>query len=196
MTFFDEIIKKIFGGQTNPQNLQHKQLLKRSEKEKRKYLLWLESAESTELLARVKKAYHYRKSNIPSDVTIDIFRSASANGFAISQEKGMDKRTLPNLMDYFREKVLNLNYRQQSATRKISDKGSYVHIEDKYYLKPSIRLQAQNQDVCNQLYGNVLLEQISIDNEPYMLKVLVTHYQDRLFTKVLDYDEFVSKIFD
>ncbi len=195
MSYFDQILKKIFANRTSLVNDYVKQILKRSPKDKQAYQKWLSSDQHKEFITAIAQAYFYKKADIVSSIQVHLFKSNGANGFAISYHPNFGKKKFQHLLDYFKERVQTLNYHLQVAERKITDRGDYVETKDKYYLKPSIRLGTINQGLCNQLYGNILLEHISVDNRPSYIKVLVTYYNDHLFAKALDYDDFIEELF-
>ena len=191
MTFFNQIINKIFSPDHQGENLVViNEILKRSEKDIQLYQLWLK--EEKDILKAINKAYYYKKAHIQSDIKIHLFESDSANGFAITYNSSFGEKNFQHLLDFFRDKTISLNYKLQSSEIRMRDKKEFVEIRERYYLKPDIRQQAMEEKTVNQLYGNILFELIKIDNKPLYMKVLATHYMDSNFTQVLDYDDFIE----
>lgn len=194
MSFFNDIIHKIFP-QNNPQPISVKEILKRNEKYQKNYTSWLAKQAHIELLKPIEKAYSYKKTNIISPIQVHLFQSTGANGFAITHETTFGKQGFQFLMDYFKDVVLSSNYYIQTAERHLLDKGDFVEMKEKYYLKPTFKIAFADAQLCNQLYGNILIEYLAVDNQPAHLKVLVTHYSDHLYMPPMDYDELIRKLF-
>jgi hypothetical protein len=94
-----------------------------------------------------------------------------------------------------KDKTLNLGYKLVNADRSLFDKDKYVETKERYYLKPII--DAQNSDeLFNQRFGNIMIEQVLIDNKPSYLKFMASIYSDRLYTKALDFEELMAVVFE
>lgn len=194
MSFFDQIFQKIFNN-LNEKSITIKEVLKRNEKFQKEYNNWKEGKNSVELIEDTKTQYYYKKADISSNNNIILFSGRGSNGFAITYKKAFGKRNFQYLLEFFKENILKLGYTIQLAEFQMNDKNNFVESKEKYYLKANFRNQRKNLQICNQLYGNVLLEHILVDNKPSHIKILVNYYQDSLFTKVLDFDDLVEAIF-
>ena len=196
MSFFDQIIGKIFKNQQTTLSLQHKEVLKRTDKELNKYKSWIHEKRHHQIVEAVSQAYFYKKTQIISPIEIHLFQSQGADGFAIKYDQTIGKENFQHLFDYFKDQVLDFGYKLQVSERNFKDKNSHVEIIQKYYLKPAHKnLTEPTSSTINQQYGNILIEHISLDKSPGYLKFLVTFYQDRLFTVVKDYDELINRLF-
>ncbi len=198
MNFFNQIYQKIFTNQTDSETLpvEVREPLKRNESYQKIFQDWVASERKTQRIQPIAKAYHFKKANIHGDIRVHLLRSGGANGFAVTHHPDFEKDTLSFLLEYWKQKTEELGYQLQVAERQISEKTGYIQTKEKYYLKPSIRLDTIQNRLCNQLYGNVLLEYIQIDGLPSYLKVLVTYYVDAQFSKALEYDDFVRILFE
>lgn len=194
MSFFNQIYQKLFAGLDKQTLPPIKDVLQRSEQERIEYQEWLEAENTSVLLKSIHQAYHYKKTGIVSPIQVHLFNSPTANGFALTYQAIWGKKTFQFLMERSKEMVLKENYFIQTAERQIIDKANYVETIEKYYLKPNIFESAKAGQVCNQIYGNVLLEEVYIDDEPSYFKFLITSYQDRQFTLALDYNELIDKV--
>ncbi len=171
-----------------------RETLERLPREQEAYQSWKNSDSCYLLLQKIAKAYYYQKTNISSDIKVHLFTSPGANGFAINYEPIFGSKTFDYLLDYFKDQTLEQKYKIQMAERKIMVKGDWIETKDKYYLKPSIKIQMLDDQLVNQLYGNVAIELIKKDQTPLYLKLLVTHYKDHQFSEVLDYDDLIGKL--
>ncbi len=198
MNFFNQIYQKIFPNTENGNNppIEVRETIKRNTSYLQDYQDWIANKSIQKLIEPIQKAYHFKKININSATQVHLLRSGGANGFAITYDPVFGKEAFQFLLDYWKDKIKTLNYQLQIAERRITEKKDYVETKEKYYLKPSIRLEAMQNKLCNQLYGNILLEYVQIDERPSYLKVLVTYYVDALFSEVLDYDDLVKILFE
>ena len=197
MSFFDKIFKKVFPNNDNPAvGVAVHEVLTRNSREVKAFDAWKVSPGYSQLLEEVAHAYYYKKTGIRSDMTIHLFQSAYANGFAINYLPRIGKKHFQYLFDFFKERVMDMSYRIANADRQIIDKKSYVETREKYFLKPSLNLQKAEGNLSEQLYGNISLEHVLTDNQPQYIKVLVSIYSDRLYKHALSYDEFVERLLE
>lgn len=173
------------------------EVLKRSESDQQQYEQWKESEEKEQLIREIAQAYYYKKTNISSDIEVHLLNTPYANGFAITYHPDILPKSFRHLSDYFRDKVLAMGYRLVNADRRITDKGHYVETVEKFYLKPPLSAADLSQEVIqvNQLFGNIAIEHVLIDNKPSYLKVLASIYSDRQFKEAQSYDDFMSTLF-
>lgn len=196
MSFFDNILKKVFSNSENPAiGVAVHEVLTRNRREIKAFDAWKLSAVQAQLLEEIAHAYYYKKTGIRSDITIHLFQSAYANGFAVNYLPRIGKKHFQYLFDFFKDQVMRMNYRIANADRQIIDKKSYVETREKYFLKPPLHLQEADTP-SEQLYGNISLEHVLADNQPQYIKVLVSIYSDRLYKHALSYDEFVERLLE
>ncbi len=199
MSFFDKIVKKVFPKTDNPAvGVAVHEVLKRNNREIKEFDNWKISPVYSRFLENVAQAYYYKKAGIQSDITIHLFQSAYANGFAINYLPEIGKKQFQHLFEFFKERVLEMDYRLANADRQIIDKKNYVETREKYYMKPPLNLQ-QSADLLTpneQLYGNVSLEYVLTNDSPQYIKLLVSIYSDRLYKHALSFDEFVDRLFE
>ncbi len=82
-----------------------------------------------------------------------------------------------------------------TADRSLFDKDKYVETKERYYLKPIINAENTNE-LFNQRFGNIMVEQVLIDNKPSYLKFMASIYSDRLYTEALGFEELMEAIFE
>lgn len=196
MSYFDKIVNKLFPGKKPSGAADVHEVLNRSERDQRLYEQWRASSEKKDLLRELAQAYYYKKTNILSEMEVHLFNTAYANGFAVTYHPKIGAKTFQYLFELFKDKVLEMQYRQVNADRRILDREDYVEIIEKYYLKPAWHHQEGAGEMIDQQYGNIVLEQILINNKPSYIRLLVNIYSDSLYKKASSYDEFMSRLFD
>jgi hypothetical protein len=194
MNFFNQIYNQLFAGNEKNKVLNIREVLKRNEQFWQEYQIWQNQLPHTQLIAAIRQAYFYKKTKIISPIQVHLFNSPTANGFALTQNSSFGNKGLQFLLEYWKNTILELNYFVQSAERQLIDQDTYVKTSEKYHLKPQIYAQAKQGEICNQQYGNILLEVEWIDNEPSYLKVMIMCYYDRKFTTPLDYNELIERL--
>ena len=70
-----------------------------------------------------------------------------------------------------------------------------VKVTEKFYFKPPLQLPAEGE-LISQLYGNVALEKVTVNNEPSYIKLLATVYSDRLYQDAKPFDQLMDGIFE
>jgi hypothetical protein len=194
MSFINKIIQSLFPQkEVNGSKVLLKEVLKRREKFALAYDEWIQDGSASQMLHEVAHAYYLKKTNISSELNIHLLNTAYANGFAITFNPAYRSLDFEFLFDYLKGEVMGLGYSLANSDRQVKEKDDYIETVDKHYLKPSFQLVPG--ELCNQKYGNVLLEYVKINDEPSYLKVQVSIYSDRLYTKALSFDDFLTKVF-
>ncbi|MDO8965965.1 hypothetical protein [Algoriphagus sp.] len=193
-SFLDDLFKKVFKpSDKSPMRLKENFVIK--EIEQTDLDLWIESEESAQLFTLVYKNYHFKRTGINGRPQVHIFDSPYANGFAVTYENPFNAKSFSRLFLAFSQRLLALGYEQVSLDRKFEEINDQVKVTEKFYFKPPIQLPAEGE-LISQLYGNVSLEKVTIDNEPSYIKLLATVYSDRLYQDAKSFDQLMDGIFE
>lgn len=193
MSFFDDIVGKLFGKQPSKAAYIH-EVLERSEKDLANYALWLNSEAKGEMLKEIERGYYLKKQGIVSSIDVHLLDSKYANGFAVSYHESIGKENFRNIFDYLKERVLENGYKIAQADRRILDKESHEETIEKWYLKPVF--EELDSRIVNQRFGNVLIEKIEVDRKPSYIKFMANVYQDRQYTEAEPFQELLDKVFE
>ncbi len=192
--FLDDLFNKVFkSSEKTPVN--HKENIVYKEEELANVRKWMDSNDGRELFARISKSYHFKTIQIEERPQIHILESKYARGFAITYEEPLNEETFTLLFLAFAQRVLALGYRQVSLDRKMEEINDQVKVTDKFYFKPPLKELAENE-LTSQLYGNIAIEKISVNNQPNYLKVLATFYSDRLYQEPKPFDQFLDHLLE
>lgn len=193
-SFLDDLFKKVFKpSDKSPMRLKENFVIK--EIEQTDLDLWIETEESAQLFALVYKNYHFKRTGINGRPQVHIFDSPYANGFAVTYENPFNAKSFSRLFLAFSQRLLALGYEQVSLDRKFEEINDQVKVTEKFYFKPPIQLPAEGE-LISQLYGNVSLEKVNVDNEPSYIKLLATVYSDRLYQDAKSFDQLMDGIFE
>lgn len=193
MTFIDDIMGKLFPDRQKM--LAFKENFTQSQDEMSATLDWMESEEGKAALAKVYNNLHLKKAGINDKPTLHILASPYANGFAITYEPPFTAKIFQQLFFSFGQRMLALGYQRVSLDRKMQEMQDSVKITEKLYFKPPLSSASMAQKI-DQLFGNVTIEKVSLDDKPSFLKVLVTVYADHLYLPAKPFDDFVERFFN
>jgi hypothetical protein len=192
--FFDELFKKMFGpSDKSPMKVRENFVVRESDHED--LAQWMDSEEYRNFLALIYKNYHFKRTGINDSPQVHILDSPYANGFAVIYEEPFDEKVFSRLFLAFSQRVLALGYEQVSLDRKLEEINDQVKVTEKFYFKPPIQILAEGE-LISQLYGNVSLEKVSVNNKPSFIKLLATVYSDRLYQDAKPFDQLMDRIFE
>ncbi len=196
MNFIEKLWQDLFGTPENPQKITHKEILVRNNYEKNLFEKWKKSEERPQLLGNIAQTYFLQSKDLKTTFEMHLLTSTGAEGWALMAENKLKEEEIVCLMEDFKEKLLNTkNYYIQNAERNWVEKENWVEINERYYLKPDIHAQAKEAQICNQQYGNILIEYQKIDRKPMYLKVIASFYNDSMFTNVLPFKDLSDYLF-
>ncbi len=195
MTFFDKISRKLFPDDKSKPVVDVHEVLKRPERDQVAYEAWRNQPECKVLIQEVAQAYYYKKTNISSELAVHLLNTAYANGFAVSYAPRVSVKEFQHLFEFFKDQVIHMGYRVVNADRRIKDKATYVETIEKYYLKPPLHRGDIKAGSIDQLYGNVAVEYVLINDRPSYIKVQASIYSDRLYQDALHFDDFADRLF-
>ncbi len=192
--FFDDLYSNLFqSSEKLPLNHKENIVFKPSELQEAKD--WAQGVEGEAILAKISKNYSFKKLQLEEMPRVHILDSKYARGFAITYEEVFTPQTFSNLFLAFAQRVLALGYQQVSLDRKLEEINDQVRSTEKFYFKPPLQLPVEHE-LISQLYGNVAVEKITLNNQPNYLKVLATFYSDRLYQDPLPFEELVTQLFE
>lgn len=192
--YFDQVWQKLFlSKETVP--LQMKENFTLKDKEVQELEDWIHSEAAISLFSLIYRNYHYKRTQINESPEVHLFTSSYANGFAISYEAPLDLSSFSLLFLGLSRRVLALGYQQVSLDRKLEEINEQVKQTEKFYFKPPLQMPQEGEPIT-QLYGNISLEKISINNTPSYIKLLAAIYSDRNYQEAKPFDELMDKLFE
>lgn len=193
--FWDDLLKKIFPPRTGNQALSVKENFSVKEKDLQDLEAWDHSEDSKVIYDLVYRNYHYKRARINESPEVHVFSSIYANGFALSYGPPLDPNSFSLLFLGFSRRIIALGYEQVSLDRKLEVVNEQVKETEKFYFKPPLQLP-QEGELISQLYGNISLEKIRINQQPSYFKLLASVYSDRLYHDAKPFDELMDRLFE
>jgi|UniRef100_UPI0040485D6C hypothetical protein len=193
--FFDDLLKKIFPARGSHQPLSVKENFLLKDKDLQDVEVWDHSEASKVLYDLVYRNYHYKRAQINESPEVHVFSSVYANGFALSYGPPLDVNSFSLLFLGLSRRIIALGYEQVSLDRKLEEVNEQVKETEKFYFKPPLQMP-QEGALISQLYGNISLEKIRINQQPSYFKLLAAVYSDRLYHDAKPFDELMDRLFE
>ena len=193
--FFDDLLKKIFPARGSHQPLSVKENFLLKDKDLKDVEVWCHSEASKVLYDLVYRNYHYKRAQINESPEVHVFSSVYANGFALSYGPPLDVNSFSLLFLGLSRRIIALGYEQVSLDRKLEEVNEQVKETEKFYFKPPLQMP-QEGALISQLYGNISLEKIRINQQPSYFKLLAAVYSDRLYHDAKPFDELMDRLFE
>src|SRR5690606_3879802 len=140
----------------------------------KRYHEWKGSGRLTALLKEVARSYYLKQQAIDNNPDVHLLQSNYANGFAISYSSEINKDDFLYFFDWLAERVEGLGYKRSNSDILVTDKKTYVESREKHYLKPV----TGSEKPTDQKFGNILIESVSIDENPSYIKLIANIYSD------------------
>lgn len=181
MSFADHLLKRLFKSKSPSGLPVVEEKLRRSERYTEAYELWKTRDAYSRRLDEIYLSYHLKKQNEQSSfLEVHLLNSPYSNGFALTYHPDFSYEEFSFLFDYFSERVQELEYRHYTSDRRIYDRAGYVEAIEKHYHKPKQPQELQDKKL-EQRFGNILIEQVLIDDKPSFIRLMAHVYSDRKF---------------
>lgn len=170
------------------------EVIKRSEKELEDYEFWKNTIVCRRLSDWLGNQFALYQS-LPNDTdeAIDFLNTPSMKGFVIHfAQTQYSKRDAVHFLDFLKEKVKILNYRIQLSDVRTYSRPKWVESVQKHYLKP--RNVFEEGKKIDQLYGNISIDLVLRNDQPYHLKLSATSYTDHLYQEAKTFGELMSAL--
>jgi len=191
-SFSSRILKKLFGSNNDKEPLVSGKL-ERSVAFQSEYERWKESSILNSVLGDLQIAYNNSNAHGAYNPAFHVYNSKQANGFFFNTQMRFTDEIYSYILEYFKDRVLDLGYSIYTSDRKLSDKENGVQQVDRHYLKPAL---TDTQPPIDQKYGNVLIELFTLNEEVQYLKVMVSVYSDRNYSVPKPFLEFIEFLFN
>ena len=193
--FVDRMLKKLFGGKPDSpleDMAPVKEKLIRGDKFLYEFQEWKDSDRSEAVFSRLASLHEDVLNGQETDL-LHIHKTPQANGFFFDDRTGVEAEEFSYILDSFKDRALEEGYSIYSSEKRYQEKSDSVQEMERHYLKPSIDPALELP--IDQRYGNILLEYVAYNDKPAYLKVMVSCYSDRNYTRALDFQDLVTKLF-
>ncbi len=142
------------------------------------------------------KAYHYQKAGLPgARFRVQLARKEGQRGAVFLYDPSMGPGNFQHFFDFIRDRVLALGYQQGAADQRTVNHEQYAESTQKYFLKPQPH-DCTDTGRCNQRFGNVTVDLVSINGQPGFIRLANNPFADSIFTPAGTFDELVDAVFN
>ncbi len=170
------------------------ELIVRSEEEKQDYLRWKETLVFRRLRDWLQEQYVlflHQPDQLAE--TVEFLQTPSSKGFAVFFNKTRySSREVTHFFDFLKERVLEQEYRVQVSDVRSYERPNWVETVQRHYLKP--RPQMDEAGKLRQRFGNITIEFILRNDQPYQLRFRATAYKDHLFQEAEDFKQLFTAL--
>lgn len=163
------------------------ELIVRSEEEKQDFAHWKETLVFRRLRVWLQEQYVlflHQPEQLAE--TVEFLHTPSSKGFAVFFHKTRyTAREITHFFDFLKERVLDQEYRVQVSDVRSYERPNWVETVQRHYLKP--RPQMNEAGKLRQRFGNITIEFILRNDQPYQLRFRATIYKDHLFQEAEDF---------
>ena len=191
MSFFDQVYQRLFS-QSKGEPIEDHRLLKRNNQFQLDFDHWISSERKTKILDDLRNSWILKQKELDQEPSLYLLVTNSSNGIAISFSPYFEKAEFAYLLDYFGSRILDaFPYKKANNDVRVSAKKNSVETIERLYLKPKTNFSQP----INQYFGNILLENIQVDDQPQLLKIVANTYSDRNYSDPDDFVNLASHLF-
>lgn len=172
------------------------QPLQRSAAEEQVRQQWVAQQVYLNWMAPYFKAYHYQKAGLPGGrFRAQLARDKDRPGAVFLYDPSIGPGNFRHLFDFIRDRILALGYHLGASSHRTVQHEHYAESTQKHFLKPQPN-DCTSTGRCNQRYGNITLDLVSINGQPGFLRLLSNPFTDSIFTPAHSFDELIDAVFN
>ncbi|MFD2245176.1 hypothetical protein [Pontibacter ruber] len=139
------------------------------------------------------KAYHYQKAGITGKLRVQLVEEHNLNGVVIFFDPTIGAENFTYLFELLKDRLLQVGYTLHSSDQHVTRHQRYTELIEKYFLTPPAA-DVAGTNLCNQLYGNILLDQVKVNGRPGYIRFVANAYADAFFSEPLPFNELLEKV--
>ncbi|MEJ8755475.1 hypothetical protein WG947_00585 [Pontibacter sp. H259] len=167
--------------------------LQRSNHYQAKYNAWLQCNAFTELSKNFYKAYHYKKAGMQCQYRVELLQEQYRQGIVLFYHPQLPIENFSFLFDFLKDQVMEQGYQLHSSNYRKLRNDNCLQQTETYQLTPK-PTDLPGTKLCNQLYGNILIELTSINRKPGFIRLTATTFPDSHFSEPLPFDELLKNM--
>lgn len=160
------------------------------------FLAWHSEKGHLDFTSEIRTAYNdYLITESSTHPKVDILVSPSSNGWIIRCQKlQAAPSSYKHFMFLLQQRLKKAKYIVNLSDIKSQQRGNSIETVYRYYLKPSIRqlMPSSKSKRASQIFGNITIELISRDGEPYLLKFLANNYTDQHYHEAEEFSDLMD----
>ena len=130
-----------------------------------------------------------------SNPDCEVIRTSSYSSLWLRSVHEFDTLTCRFLMDYLRERILDLGYTSYTSDRRISvSDGGERQVVERHYLKPDIFEAVMDGRQTDRRFGNITLELFLQNDTADYFRLMQTYYHEREGNREKGLDELMQML--
>ncbi len=190
----DKLINNLFKESSGSGIILH-EVISRSEKYNQAYEQWENSERQQFQVKEIHKAYSLKLLDVEnSNLPIHILETSGSNGFAIGyNSKTFQPLQFQYMFDFIAQRTHEIGYKYMNSDATIVEKvNGKMELREKHYLKPRIK---DLETPRAQLFGNILIEHVMINDVPNYISVQANTYHGRSYAPAQQFTVLFDALF-
>ncbi|TGE13900.1 hypothetical protein [Hymenobacter elongatus] len=172
------------------------QPLSRTTSQQRTHEQWVAQQVYLNWMGPYFKAYHFQKTGVcAKQFRVQLLKEPGRQGAVFFYDPSIGPGNFRHLFDFIRDQMLTKGYNLSVSDRRLVKHERYAECIDKHFLKPMPHDCAATGR-CDQLFGNVTIDLISVNGQPGFIRVFANPYHDSIFTTAASFDSLMETVFN
>jgi hypothetical protein len=168
--------------------------LRRSNKFMIAYRKWVNTQVYLNWTGPFFKAYHFHKCNIASpNFRVQLIDETSLQGVLLFYDTSIGAQNFAFMFELIKERMLQLGYNLHSSNTRQVRHERYKESIERHVLTPPAA-DIPGSDLCNQLYGNVHVDFVSVNKCPGYIRLAANTYTDSYFSSPLPFMDLLRNV--
>ncbi|PJJ60258.1 hypothetical protein [Hymenobacter chitinivorans] len=187
--------KKIFSGR-HPAGPTSWQPLKRTAAQQRAHEQWVAQQVYLNWMGPFFKAYHFQKTGVcAKQLRVQLIKDEARQGALFFYDPSIGPGNFRHLFDFIRDQLIAQGYNAAVSDQRLVKHERYTESIEKHFLKPQPH-DCTATGRCNQRFGNVTVDLVSINGQPGFIRFVANPYQDAIFTPAASFDSLMDTLFN
>lgn len=167
--------------------------LSRSGKFQAGYAAWVAAQRYLNWTGPFFKSYHYQKASLSSPLRVQLIGEEHVRGAIFFYDPSIGAENFSFLYELLKDRVLTCGYTLHSRDKLEVRHERYTEQVEKHLLTPPAS-DVPGSSLCNQLYGNVLLDYVRVNQQPGYIRFVTNTYNDPFFSLPLPFNDLLEKV--
>jgi hypothetical protein len=185
---FNEFLKRLLGQKKKGPTCKS---LKRSQGFKTSFYAWQKAQTHLPWTSSFFKAYHYKKAHLPSPLQVELIDETNRQGVKLFFDTSIGADNFIFLFELLKERATGLGYVLHNSNKLEACHGFSSEQMEKYLFTPPAT-DLPGTGLCNQLYGNILLDYVQVNKQPGYIRLVTNTYPDTCFSAPLPFTELLE----
>ncbi|WP_299821438.1 hypothetical protein [uncultured Pontibacter sp.] len=188
---FNEFFQRLFGFK----KAAHRCIsLHRSQKFLAAYQDWLAAQVYLNWTGPFFKAYHYQKCSISATpCRVQLVEEPNLQGAILFYDASIGAQNFAFLFELLKERTQQLGYKLHSSDTRLVQHERYTEQVEHHVLNPP-PADVPGTTVCNQLYGSIHLDFVSVNKHPGYIRFVANTYTNAFFSKPLPFMQLLEDV--